>query len=365
MNKKTIIIFFSIVFLLILLATFISLFFYSKKQSILKPLPSTLPPTLSPTPAQELTTDLIFDHSLKAKTENLTMNKNQYLLLVTGDIIPARSVNYFMVKNNNFNLPFEKTADILKKSDIVFANLESPLIPNCPVTNEGMIFCGSERAVSGFVLANINVVNIANNHMGNQGKTGIDNTIRLLNENNILVTGNNQPAIKTVRGKTFGFLGYNTIGYEESGISWVTDNNYQITINNLRSQVNFVIVTFHWGDEYTDKPNERQIELAHQAIDAGADLVVGNHPHWIQSIEFYKGKLISYAHGNFIFDQMWSQETREGVIGAYIFDEKQLVDVFFIPVIIENYSQPRLANQMEKEKILEKMKKASAVNDDN
>ena len=92
-------------------------------------------------------------------------------------------------------------------------------------------------------------------------------------------------------------------------------------IQALKRQVDFVIVAFHWGIEYTALPTQEQRGIAHQAIDAGADLILGNHPHWVQATEKYQGKYITYAHGNFVFDQMWSQETREGVVGKYTFDQ--------------------------------------------
>lgn len=124
-----------------------------------------------------------------------------------------------------------------------------------------------------------------------------------------------------------------------------------------------MIVAFHWGTEYTSTPNSTQIELAHSTIEAGADLIIGNHPHWVQGIEQYKGKFISYSHGNFIFDQMWSQETKEGVLGKYTFNNDGLINVEFIPVIIDEYSQPRFATKAEADRVLQRMKESSlAIN---
>jgi poly-gamma-glutamate synthesis protein (capsule biosynthesis protein) len=130
-------------------------------------------------------------------------------------------------------------------------------------------------------------------------------------------------------------------------------------VGSLKQEANFVIVAFHWGREYTHDPTDRQVELAHAAVDAGADLVIGSHPHWVQGIELYKGKLITYSLGNFVFDQMWSQETREGVIAKYVFDEDGLAAVTFQPVIIEDYSQPRLATKEEARTTLAAMKRST------
>lgn len=324
----------------------------------IKSTPSAPTPTIkilaSPTSIPSLSTELIFNNSLIVNPSNLAVGSNQYLLLVTGDIIPARTVNYIMVTNNNFKLPFEKTANILKQGDIVFSNFESPLIKSCPLTNEGMIFCGSERAVEGLTFAGINVVSIANNHMSNYGEEGLDNTLSLLTKNNILVTGDGKIAYKQVKDKTFAFLGYNTIGSADN-----LDNKIREDIKLAKIKADFVVVMFHWGEEYTDKPAQLQKTLAHLAVEAGADLVVGNHPHQIQSIEFYKDKLIAYSHGNFVFDQMWSMATRQGVIGAYVFDDTGLINALYIPIIIDNFTTPRLADTKEKEEIIKKMKEAS------
>src|SRR6185437_11714659 len=102
-----------------------------------------------------------------------------------------------------------------------------------------------------------------------------------------------------------------------------------------------------------------QSELAHLAIDSGADLVIGNHPQWIEPAELYKGKLITYAHGNFVFDQMWSEKTEEGIVGKYTFYDKRLIDVEYLPIKIEDYGQPYFLQGTDKQKILDQMKQDS------
>ncbi len=116
-----------------------------------------------------------------------------------------------------------------------------------------------------------------------------------------------------------------------------------------------VIVQFHWGNEYTMEITERQRMLAHLAIDSGADLIIGNHPHWVQPVEIYKGKFIAYAHGNFVFDQEWSPETKQGVVGKYTFFDGELVDAEFLPIQIENYGQPHFLTGQPAKEILKRM----------
>ncbi|MBI2595658.1 CapA family protein [Candidatus Daviesbacteria bacterium] len=320
----------------------------------LLPASSAKPTTKSP---PQISLDRIFTYTDPGKISKNDLD--QYTIIATGDVIPARSVNSKVVRLDNFKYPFEKTADFLKSADAVFINLESPLIPNCPLTDEGMIFCGDLRNIEGLKFAGVTVASIANNHAGNHGSDGVNYTTALLEKNRIQVTGNGNPAVLTIRDKKFGFLGYNDIGHQEPGISWAKEETIQKEIQTLRPQVDFLIVTFHWGIEYTPVPNQRQRDLAHLAIDSGADLIIGNHPHWVQGVEKYQDKFITYAHGNFVFDQEWSQKTREGVLGKYTFNKNSLEDVKFYPVIIENYAQPRFATKAEAIRILDEMKQST------
>ncbi len=291
--------------------------------------------------------------------EPLPAGPGEIVLLATGDVIPARSVNSKMAGKNDFLYPFKQTAGLLTSADITFINLESPLIKNCQQTDEGMVFCGNEKAVEGLVFAGVSVANLANNHTADYGMDGLENTVNILRQNRIAVTGLGSPAIIDIKGKKFGFLGFNDITPRYGIVADANEEKIIRSIKNLKGKVDFLVAAFHWGVEYTAKPTLRQKELAHLAVDNGVDLVIGNHPHWVQGIEQYKGKFITYAHGNFVFDQMWSLETREGVVGRYVFDKKGLKMVNFYPVIIENYAQPRFAGQEEAEKILNKIKESS------
>lgn len=303
--------------------------------------------------------DTIFSYKEPLIENNSINESGKCRLLATGDIVIGRSVNYMTVTSNNFKLPFEKTAEFLKSFDITFVNFESPLVEKCPITIEGMIFCGDKRNIEGLVYSGIDIVNLANNHMGNFGKDGIDTTVKLLEEREIAYTGLGEPSILEVNGKKFGFLGYNEVADAGPYVSGTDPDVIEREIKQLRDKVDFLVVAFHWGIEYTSNPSDSQVKLAHLAIDSGADLIIGNHPHWVQGVEIYKDRFISYAHGNFIFDQMWSEETREGVIGEYIFDDKGLVGINYYPIIIENYNQPRFAVKREAEGILTKMRESS------
>lgn len=298
--------------------------------------------------------DRIFsdDHILTAKLPN----DRKRILIATGDIIPARVVNIQATKFNNFKWPYEKTADVLRGADVTFVNLETPLIKDCPLVNDGFKFCGNDKNIEGLLFAGVDIASLANNHAGNYGLDAINYTTTLLNNSGIQATGLKRPVFKDVRGLKFAFLGYNDVGYKQEGISWADEAKISSDIAEAKKIADIIIVTFHWGVEYRNHPDNRQRYLGHLTIDAGADLVIGNHPHWIQPIELYKGKLITYAHGNFVFDQEWSLKTKQGVVGKYTFYDNKLVDAEFLPVLIENYGQPYFLVGDAKKDILKSMK---------
>lgn len=295
---------------------------------------------------------------LRFQDSIVTHTDDTVTLMVTGDVLLARSVNSKMVQRNDMNWPFLQTADRLKSADITFINLETPLVTDCPVRNDGMIFCGDPRTVEGLQFAGVDVVNLANNHMGNWRQDGVNETMHILEQAQIRHTGVNAFTISEVQGTTFAFLGFNEVGVQ-TGIPLLTESLVAQQLAVAREQADVVIVQFHWGQEYTYQPTSSQKHWAKFAIDEGADVVIGNHPHWWQPIEFYKEKPIVYSHGNFIFDQMWSKETRIGLVGEYFFQNKRLIDIKFHPVLIEDYGQPRWLEGTEKQQVLEAFIKES------
>lgn len=295
------------------------------------------------------------DHS---RTATVSAQK-KITLIATGDVLPARSVNFQALMRKDFTWPYLKTADFTKSADIAFINLETPFVEDCPVTQQGMIFCSDPKNIEGLVFAGVDIASLANNHTANYGEKNVFQTVNLLYKNAILTTGIAGPQFLEVKGVKFAFLGYNDISVPQFGISNVDEQKIKIEIAHAKSLADIVIVAFHWGTEYRNQPDERQKYLAHLAIDAGADLIIGNHPHWIQPTEIYKSKLITYAHGNFVFDQMWSQKTREGVVGRYTFYDKSLIDVEFFPIQIDDYGQPHFLSGPDKERILKEMQNES------
>jgi poly-gamma-glutamate capsule biosynthesis protein CapA/YwtB (metallophosphatase superfamily) len=283
-------------------------------------------------------------------------------LLVTGDVIPARGVNYFATVRHDFLWPFRPTADYTRNADVTYINLESPLFAGCPVDpGPSFTFCGDARFVNGLSLMGAKVVNLANNHTTNYGAQGITLTEQLLEKNGMQTSGLGPVAVVDVRGIKFGFIGFNGVGRA------IDKTALQQGIARARQLADIVVVQFHWGKEYERQPMpdphvptpDDPVVIGHDAIDWGADIVIGNHPHWYQGVEVYHGKLITYAHGNFVFDQMWSEETREGVIGTYTFYGTQLVAATWRAYRIYDYGQPVFMNAQDSATALQTMEAAS------
>ena len=198
-----------------------------------------------------------------------------------------------------------------------------------------------------------------------------NNTEKILNESNIQVTGLNNLIVKEVagadgtpKGLKISFLGYTDVECYIEYTSCLERDKLIAEITDAKKQTDLVVIMFHWGTEYTHQPTKRQKEFAHTAIDNGADLVLGNHPHWFQPLEMYKEKLIAYSHGNTIFDQMWSEKTKEGIILKSTFDvkTKKLIDVKIYPTYIKDYGQPEILQGERKQKIINTLKKISNAN---
>src|SRR5262249_31801967 len=274
----------------------------------------------------------------------------------------ARGVDYFATSRHDFLWPFRRTAEYTKTADITYINLESPLFAGCAVNpGPSFTFCGDARFVDGLTLMGADVVNPANNPLTNYGAPGVTLTDQLLHQHGMLTSGLGPVAVIDIRGVKFGFIGFNGVGRA------IDRTALKAGIARARQLADVVVGQFHGGKEYERQPMpdrgvptpDDPVEIGHLSIDWGADIVVGNHPHWYQGVEVYHGKLITYAHGNFVFDQMWSEETREGVIGTYTFNGTQLVSATWKAYRIYDYGQPVFMNEKDDATALRTMEAAS------
>jgi hypothetical protein len=279
-------------------------------------------------------------------------------LVFTGDIGLVRMVNVTTVSSGDFIWPFRGTAEILRAGDLTVANLEGSLLAGCELQHSSLEFCGDPRNVEGLEFAGIDVVGLSNNHIFDHGGAGLESTRRTVEGAGIDHTGEGVVSIQVVDGVRFGFVAYNLLwGYDPAALA--------AEIAALKRGVDVVVAIVHWGAEYTSVPlapvgtAAAPRDIARTLVAAGADLVLGNHPHWVQAVEVIDGVLVAYAHGNFIFDQQWSPETLQGVIGRYTFYDAELVAVEYLPVHIQDWGQPWPAEPEEAAAILAGMQAAS------
>ncbi len=279
-------------------------------------------------------------------------------LIAVGDIMLSRNVGAAIVKHHDVNYPFLNVSDYLKSADVVFANLETPITPGKPVLTGSMTFRSDPGVEKGMKTAGISVVSLANNHTMNQGTKGLSDTISYLDKAGITHAGAGatladalKPATLTIKGVKFAFLAFNDSDVvpasygattTHAGTAFMNIATMANAVKAAKKKADVVIVSMHSGTEYTPTPNARQTAFARGAIDAGAEIVIGHHPHVVQTVEKYKGKWILYSLGNFVFDQMWSMDTRHGMTAKITFKGTKVSTIEYTPVLIENYAQPRI-----------------------
>ena len=292
-------------------------------------------------------------------------------ITAVGDIIFGRKVDQQLVAYGDYTRPFHLVGDELRQADVTVANLECTLtsLVRPPHDWGTFSFGSSPRAIEGLRYAGIDVVSLANNHSRDMGIAPFLQMLDVLGEAGIGYAGAGRdlaeahtPAIVEVRGTRIAFLGYDEIGSRwygatdgAPGTAAMSEEAVRRDVAAAREQADVVIPFFHWGVEYTNHPTERQRRVAHAAVEAGAAMVLGSHPHWVQAVEFYEGALIAYSLGNFVFDQSWSTETTQGVILHTSFLDGRLASVRFVPIQIEDLHQPRILNRKAGRPILDRM----------
>ena len=243
---------------------------------------------------------------------------------------------------------------LISAADIAIANFENPAPDVFRYHTSGTVFSADPRLISGLAKAGIDWVGIANNHIRDAGGLGILQTIANLRERGIAASGAGKnlaaarkPAILTAGGTKVAFLAYDTIakgyaaGPDRAGSAQMSPKVVKADVAAARKAGAQLVVVFpHWGTEYDPTPFKGQQTLAHMAIDAGADLVIGNHAHWAGAMEVYHGRPIWYALGNFVFDQTWSEPTMEGITLELTFRGSTLVQARMRPHVILDKAQP-------------------------
>lgn len=253
-------------------------------------------------------------------------------LAFAGDVMTAGRVED-VVKEHGYDFPFAYAKRWFQQADVAAVNLETPLTTRgVPAKDKQFVYKSSPQTAQAMIEAGIDIVNLANNHSMDQGEEGLLDTFAALTEAKLPYVGAGHdaeeaftPVMLESQGIKLAFLGFTRVVPE---VSWYAGKNkpglattYEgmkekaaEAVAKAKEQADLVVVIAHWGKEKVDFPEDYQRELARLYIDAGADLIVGGHPHVLQGLEQYKGKWIAYSLGNFIFTRAVQPVTWETAI---------------------------------------------------
>jgi poly-gamma-glutamate synthesis protein (capsule biosynthesis protein) len=244
------------------------------------------------------------------------LNSNQEVsVVVVGDIMLDRNVRN-KINESGFDVYVSGVKNLISDADIAVGNLEGPFTNNPSKTasleSKELVFTFDPALAPKLAEAGFDILGLANNHTLNFGQEGLDSTRSILRQAGIFYYGepNNKDELSVVveqKGIKVGFVGFHEFSY-------MNFDRVLAEIDRIRPEVDFLIVSPHWGIEYQKEPTDFMKNWAHQFIDHGADVVIGAHPHVIGATEEYKNKKIFYSLGNFIFDQYFSKETSQGLV---------------------------------------------------
>jgi poly-gamma-glutamate synthesis protein (capsule biosynthesis protein) len=254
--------------------------------------------------------------------------------------------------------------------DGMIVNLENPVTRSVDSMRKEFIFKMKPEYLSLLNKVKIILVNCANNHTADFGEEGILETIHLLDSARIKHVGIGRnltearaPVVFNIHGIQLGLLGYGGNGEHYAGRSTAGTMPLLQTlilrdIKKLKRRVDFVIVNFHWGEELDEEPSASQINLAHSAVESGADLIIGHHSHVLQGIEYYNGKVIAYSLGNFLFGGNARCANDETAVLKVHFTRGKM-DVELLPVRIRNW-QPEPADSLISMRVRQLVQKRSS-----
>lgn len=283
-------------------------------------------------------------------------------ILAFGDIMLGRYVRV-MMDENGLDYIFKKLEGpekmLLQGADVIFGNLEGPIRGQGTKGGKSLVFSFNEDVAQLLRNFGFTMLSISNNHALDRGWDGRRTTIAALENAGLGWCGH--PKVADPASVYYGKIGeskYAFVCFQD--ITHKLDDKAAVElIRSIRPNVDYLIVSIHWGIEYKNKPDYNlQIRPAHNFIDAGADFIIGHHPHVVQSFEIYNGKVIFYSLGNFIFDQYWSSGTQEELAIGIVMDDFDEDDsfrtkVYLFPMKSEK-SQPRMMTERERNEWIER-----------
>ncbi len=260
-------------------------------------------------------------------------------LAFVGDIMLGRSLGERITRGEGETI-FASVESTLQSADLAVGNLECAMGEGGVKAHKYYTFLAPPQSAALLKNAGFDLLSLANNHSFDFGTEVFEQTMKLFDANGLgyVGAGFNEdqartPVVFDVRGLRLAFLAYVevpkeyiggfdpivwTAGPDTPGVSWADDEKIKQDLKSVDPDVDFTVVLFHFGDEGVDVPNPRQIQLSRMAIEYGADLIVGSHPHVLQSAEEYKGRWIFYSMGNFVFDEFSEKSNRSAILWVQI-----------------------------------------------
>jgi poly-gamma-glutamate synthesis protein (capsule biosynthesis protein) len=278
------------------------------------------------------------------------------------------------MQKSGYDFPYREVKDYLRQPDLTIGNLETPVTTRGTILKKEYNYRSSPLALPALAAAGFDAVNLANNHVMDYGAEGLLDTMDHLNKAGIQHVGAGhdrdeafKPLIIEKKGMKIAILGFSRVvpdnswkaGVKHVGVADTYDYTQPVkAIQLARSQADLVVVITHWGVERKDKPEAYQTDLAHRFIDAGADLIVGGHPHVLQGFESYKGKWIAYSLGNFIFTTNTVKETLDTFILNASCSKDRKCSISAVP-IYTSYARPIKMNDEQGLKLFDRISAVS------
>lgn len=305
-----------------------------------------------------------------ANAEIVVTKDAKFTATMVGDMMFGRNVQT-VVDNKGYDFLFREVEPYFKASDYNTGNFENPILLKDEseyefendLTEMKSIFLHAEADVAPYLESiNFTTINLANNHLMDYGAVGLTETLDTFAETSITPVGAEYNKTKSGQFHYAEYDGYKvaTLGATDVGYQWGFSTNRQAGANKIRlndllltvkeesqkeGSADLIIVHTHWGVEYDSSPNPRQQDIGRALVDAGADIIIGHHTHTLQPVEIYKGKVIFYSLGNFVFDQGWSK-TKDSVLAQFKVKEDDSQVIELIPMKIEEASPTHLTGPL-------------------